>query len=227
MKILVVDDEPQIRRALQVGLSHAGHAVLLAANGAEGLDLAALHVPDVVILDLAMPGLSGFDVCRQLREWAHMPIIVLSVREGTQDKITALDLGADDYMTKPFSIAELQAHIRAVMRRMGDTGRASVPEIVADELIIDQAVRRVMVQGRDVHLTPIEYDLLRELATHPNLVLTHQHLLTKVWGADHVDDLHTLRVHMANLRQKIEPDPTRPQYVSTVPRIGYRFRSDT
>lgn len=226
MKILVVDDEPQIRRALKAGLSHAGHEVLLATNGDDGLDLAALHVPDVVILDLAMPGMSGFEVCRQLREWATMPIIVLSVRDGTEDKIAALDLGADDYMTKPFSVDELLAHIRAVMRRVGETDRPSLPEIVSDDLVINQAERRVSVQGRDVHLTPIEYDLLRELASYPNRVLTHQQLLTKVWGADHIDDLHTLRVHMANLRTKIEPDPTRPKYITTVPRIGYRFRSE-
>ncbi len=227
MKILVVDDEPQIRRALKAGLTHAGHEVLLAATGEEGLDLAAVHVPDVVILDLAMPGLSGFEVCRQLREWARMPILVLSVRETPQDKIAALDLGADDYLTKPFSVDELLARIRALMRRVGEADKASVPEIVAGDLIVDQALRRVTTRGQEVHLTPIEYDLLREMATHPNLVLTHQHLLTKVWGADHIDDLHTLRVHMANLRNKIEPDPTRPRYISTVPRIGYRFCSET
>ena len=226
MKILVIDDEPQIRRALRAGLVHGGHEVVLAATGEEGLDLAALHEPDVVILDMAMPGIDGLEVCRQLREWSRVPIIVLSVREGPQDKIAALDLGADDYLTKPFSIDELQARIRAVRRRLGEAEEPLPAEITAGDMVISLAYRQVKVGGGEIHLTPIEYDLLRELATHPNLVLTHRHLLAKVWGDDHVDDLHTLRVHMANLRTKIEPDPTRPRYISTVPRIGYRFRVD-
>ncbi|MBC7542655.1 MAG: response regulator transcription factor [Candidatus Sericytochromatia bacterium] len=226
MKILVIDDEPQIRRALRAGLSHAGHEVSLAANGEEGLDLAALHEPDVIILDMAMPGMDGLEVCRQVREWSQVPIVVLSVRDGPQDKIAALDMGADDYLTKPFSIDELLARIRAVRRRLGAAETPPPAEIAVGDMLIRIAFRQVTVAGVEIHLTPIEYDMLCELATHPNLVLTHRHLLAKVWGDGHVDDLHTLRVHMANLRTKIEPDPTRPRYISTVPRIGYRFRAD-
>ncbi|MBI3910618.1 MAG: response regulator transcription factor [Armatimonadetes bacterium] len=225
-RALVIDDEPQIRRALRAGLESNGYSVTLAENGEQGLDLAALHSPDVVILDLAMPGLDGFQVCRQLREWSKVPIIVLSVREGEADKIRALDLGADDYLTKPFSIGELLARIRAVLRRMGSTDEPPVPSLSFDGLAIDFVRRKVTLDDREVHLTPTEYDLLRELVLNADRVLTHRQLLTRIWGVEYAEDTHTLRVHIANLRNKIERDPARPRFIHTEPRVGYRFRTD-
>lgn len=226
MNILVVDDEPQIRRALRIGLERNSHAVRVAATGEEALDLVALHPTDFVILDLAMPGLDGIEVCRQLREWSTVPILVLSVREGERDKIAALDAGADDYLTKPFSLDELLAHLRAVLRRTRTDTESDTPMFTAGALQIDFSRRLVMLAGAEVHLTPLEYELLGFMARHSNRVLTHRHLLTKIWGAEYADDTHTLRVHIANLRNKIEPNPTRPQFIHTEPRIGYRFRAD-
>src|SRR5712692_8951127 len=167
MKVLVIDDEPQIRRALRAGLERNGYTVSLAASGEEGLDQAALQPPDLVILDLAMPGMDGFEVCRQLREWSKAPIIVLSVREGEADKIRALDLGADDYLTKPFSLGELLARLRALRRRTGSSEEPETPTISAGSLEIDFARRRVTRDGQEIHLTPTEYDLLRQLALNP------------------------------------------------------------
>jgi two-component system KDP operon response regulator KdpE len=225
MRVLVVDDEPQIRRALRVGLERAGHSVLQAENGEQALDLAAAHPPEVVILDLAMPGIDGVEVCRQLRGWSRVPILVLSVRETEEDKIAALDAGADDYLTKPFATGELLARIRAVTRRSG-AEEPDAPAFTAGPLTVDFARRRVTVSGEEVHLTPIEFDLLKQMAAHPDRVLTHRQLLTRVWGPEYADDTHTLRVHIANLRNKIEPEPARPRFVTTEPRIGYRFRAE-
>jgi two-component system KDP operon response regulator KdpE len=226
MRALLIDDDPQIRRALRAGLERNDYTVTLAASGEEGLDLAAEQLPDVVILDLAMPGMDGLEVCRQLREWSSVPIIVLSVREGEKDKIAALDLGADDYLTKPFSLDELLARLRAVLRRAGSGEEPEAPSFSSGDLQIDFARRRVTLADDEVHLTPIEYELLRYMALHPDRVLTHRQLLTKVWGAAYAEDTHTLRVHIANLRHKIEPDPARPRLLHTEPRIGYRFRTD-
>lgn len=226
MRVLVIDDEPQIRRALRLGLERGGHKVSLAASGEEGLDAAALHPPDLVLLDLAMPGLDGFEVCRQLREWTKVPIIVLSVRAGANDKIQALDLGADDYLTKPFNFDELLARVRAVMRRVGHDPEEEPPTFSAGDLQIDFARRKVMVGWQEIHLTPTEYSLLRYMALNAERVLTHRQLLTCVWGPEYVDDTHTLQVHLANLRTKIETDPSRPRYIQTEPRIGYRFRTE-
>ncbi len=225
MKVLVVDDEPQIRRALRVGLERQGHVVVEAADGPSALDSAAEHSPDLIVLDLALPGLGGLDVCREVRSWSSVPIIILSVRDSDRDKITALDLGADDYLTKPFSLDELLARMRAVARR-ADAGRASEPAtLVFDELRLDFAHRQVTRGDEELHLTPIEFDLLRELALHADRVLTHRQLLTRVWGEEYAEDTHTLRVHISNLRNKIEPDPARPRHLCTEPRVGYRFRS--
>lgn len=225
MKVLVIDDEPQIRRALRAGLEHNNNQVFLAASGEEGLDIAALHTPDLIILDLALPGISGFDVCKELRSWTTTPIIVLSVRESEEDKIRALDMGADDYLTKPFGLRELLARMRAVLRRtQADVDDEAV--FVCSELSIDFAHRLVTVSGQEVHLTPKEYDLLCYMVHNPNRVLTHRQLLTKIWGPEYADDAHTLRVHIANLRNKVEAQPERPRFIHTETRVGYRFRTD-
>lgn len=224
MNVLVIDDEPQIRRALRAGLERNGYEVTLAATGEEGLDAASLQQQDIVILDLALPGMDGLQTCQQLREWSKVPIIVLSVREGERDKIAALDYGADDYLTKPFSIDELLARIRAVLRRIGNEAEPNPAAVTTGDLRVDFARRRVTVGNAEIHLTPIEYELLKYMALHPDRVLTHRQLLTTIWGNEYAEDTHTLRVHIANLRNKIEADPARPRYLHTEPRIGYRFR---
>jgi two-component system KDP operon response regulator KdpE len=226
VKVLVIDDEPQIRRALRVFLEHNDHEVHLAATGEEGLNRAATTAPDLVILDLAMPDMSGFEVCKQLRTWTRVPIIILSVRDQEEEKIKALDLGADDYLTKPFGMGELLARMRAVQRRLGSE-EPDESEFTCDELNIDFAHRIVRLAGTEIHLTPKEYDLLRYMCMNMNRVLTHRQLLSKVWGPEYADDTHTLRVHIANLRNKIERNPDRPKFIHTEPRIGYRFRVES
>lgn len=225
-KVLVIDDEPQIRRAVRAGLERGDYEVIMAASGEEGLDLAALHNPDLVILDLAMPGTDGYEVCRQLRSWSKAPIIVLSVREGEDDKIQAFDLGADDYLTKPFGVRELLARMRAVLRRSSAADEPDEPTFSCENLSIDFAHRIVALDGKEIHLTPKEYDLLRYMALNANRVLTHRQLLTKVWGPEYADDSHTLRVHIANLRNKVESTPERPRFIHTETRVGYRFRTE-
>lgn len=226
MKVLVIDDEPQIRRALRAGLEHNGYEVLLAANGEEGLDLAALKIPDLLILDLALPGTDGFSVLQQLREWSKIPVIVLTVREGEEEKIKALDLGADDYLIKPFGLGELLARMRAVLRRANSEEKEAESTFEYQGLFVDMAKRLVSIDEVEVHLTPKEYDLLKYMILQPNRVLTHRQLLTKVWGPEYSEDHHTLRVHIANLRNKIESHPERPRLIHTEMRIGYRFRVD-
>jgi two-component system KDP operon response regulator KdpE len=225
VKVLVVDDEPQIRRAVKAGLERGEYSVRVAASGEEGLDLAAMEPPDVVILDLAMPGIDGFEVCRQLREWYKSPIIVLSVRDSEEDKIKALDLGADDYLTKPFGVGELMARIRAVLRRSKNEQGEGEAVFTCDALTIDFPRRIVSLSGKEVHLTPKEYDLLGYMANNADRVLTHRQLLTKVWGPEFSEDHHTLRVHIANLRNKIEAQPERPRFIHTETRVGYRFQT--
>ncbi len=226
MKVLVIDDEPQIRRALRAGLEHNGYEVMLAANGEEGLDTAALKVPDLLILDLALPGTDGFTVLKQLREWSKVPVIVLTVREGEEEKIKALDLGADDYLIKPFGLGELLARMRAVLRRANSEEKEAESTFSYQGLYVDMAKRLVSIDDIEVHLTPKEYDLLKYMILQPNRVLTHRQLLTKVWGPEYSEDHHTLRVHIANLRNKIETHPERPRLIHTEMRIGYRFRVD-
>jgi two-component system, OmpR family, KDP operon response regulator KdpE len=226
VKILVIDDEPQIRRALSAGLERTGYKVVAAAGGEEGLNLASEHPPDLVILDLAMPGTDGFTVCAELRKWSKMPIIVLSVRDSEEDKIKALDLGADDYLVKPFGIGELLARMRAVLRRISTSEDLDQPSFQTGGLEVDYVHRKVLMNQSEVHLTPKEYELLSCMIQYRNRVLTHRQLLSKVWGVEYADDTHTLRVHVANLRNKIESDPARPQYIRTETRIGYRFRCD-
>jgi two-component system, OmpR family, KDP operon response regulator KdpE len=222
LTVLVVDDEPNIRRALRVWLEQHDYEVILAATGEEALDLAATRSPDVVILDLVLPDISGLEVCRGLREWSQAPIIVLSAKGEERDKIEALDHGADDYLTKPFGMGELLARIRAVLRRV-DVGSSS-PVLRGGDLQLDQVKRLVTISDREVHLTPTEYEMLRFLMANAGKVLTHRTLLRTIWGPSHEDASETLRVFIAQLRRKIEPEAHRPMYIRTEPGIGYRFR---
>lgn len=222
-RVLVVDDEPQILRALNAGLRANGYDAVLAADGDEALTVAATNPPDVIVLDLGMPGIDGIEVIRQLRAWSDVPVIVLSVHAEERDKVQALDAGADDYLTKPFGMDELLARIRAALRRV-NLDASGDPVLDFGSLRIDLAARIVTVDGAEVHLTPTEYELLRELATNAGKVMTHQMLLTRVWGPASEDATNYLRVYINQLRRKIEPNPARPRYILTDPGIGYRFR---
>ena len=229
-RILVVDDEVQIRRLLQTGLGGYGYQVETAADGVEAVEKSLSWRPDVIVLDLGLPRLSGLDVCRSVRSWSSVPIIVLSVRETERDKITALDLGADDYLTKPFSLGELLARIRVALRHAagvaGGTGAAE-PVLVFGELRIDLVRRQVYLGDQEVHLTPTEYDLLKLLATHAGRVLTHTQILREVWGTAYERDTQTLRVFIGQLRRKLNDDPTKPHFILTEPGVGYRFRESS
>lgn len=224
-RILIVDDEAEIRRALEIGLRTRGYDVQSAANGEVAIESAAVLQPDLVILDIALPDISGLEVCRRLRQWSSVPIIILSVRSHEKDKIAALDSGADDYVTKPFSMGELLARMRATFRRVQGDVRAEPASFDSGGLHIDFVQRRVTVQGEEVKLTPKEYDLLNYFVTHVDRIATHRQLLSAVWGEEFCDDKPLLRVHIANLRQKIEPLPARPTYILNEPGVGYRFRS--
>jgi two-component system, OmpR family, KDP operon response regulator KdpE len=222
-RILVVDDEVQIRRLLQTGLSGYGYTVELAADGLEAVEKARAWRPDVIVLDLGLPKLSGIEVCQSIRSWSSTPIIVLSVRDSDHDKISALDLGADDYLTKPFSLGELLARVRVALRHTA-TGTPAEPVLQFEDLRIDLPLRQVFVADQEVHLTPTEYDLLKLLATHAGKVLTHTYLLREIWGAAYERDTQTLRVFIGQLRRKLGDDPTRPRFILTEPGVGYRFR---
>ena len=223
-KILVIDDEAQIRRALRSILSTRGYDVFFAADGAEGLDLAIERNPDLVVLDLAMPRMGGLEVCRELRTWYSAPILVLSVKGSDADKIAALDMGADDYVTKPFSAGELLARVRALLRRASDQAAAR-PVIGAGDLEIDIAQRRVKRAGQEIELTRIEFDILAHLAQNADCVVTSKMIIGKVWGPEYgeVEDTQTLRVHISHLRKKIESHPSVPRYILTEPGVGFRF----
>jgi two-component system, OmpR family, KDP operon response regulator KdpE len=220
-RVLVCDDEPQILRALRVLLRDGGYDVDAAASAEEALDHAAVRPPDAAIIDLVLPDGSGIDVCRQLREWSEMPIIVLSAIGEEDQKVLALEAGADDYLTKPFSPRELIARLRAVLRRAG--AREDEPAIVVDGLEVDLAARVVRRDGAEIHLTPIEHDLLRTLVRNRSRLMTHRALLTEVWGPQYADATDVLRTHIANLRRKLEPDGGAPRYIRTDPGVGYRF----
>lgn len=224
-RVLVVDDEPQIRRALSTGLRANGFVVDVASDGEAALDSIALNSPDIVILDLGLPGIDGVDVIHQVREWSAVPIIVLSARDNERAKVVALDTGADDYLTKPFGMDELLARIRACLRHAAGQP-VQEARLEFGDLRIDLAARVVTLKGQEVHLTPTEFDLLRELATNAGRVLTHQMLLSRVWGPASVDSTNYLRVYINQLRQKIEPGSGRPRYIVTEPGIGYRFRAN-
>jgi two-component system KDP operon response regulator KdpE len=220
-RVLVVDDEAPIRRYLKAALSAQGLTVFEAGSGGEAINAVLSHRPDIIILDLGLPDIDGIEVTRRLREWSQTPIIILSVREAEQDKIAALDAGADDYLTKPFGTGELLARMRVALRKQPSA--ASEPVFQSGGLTVDFSRRLVTANGGEVQLTPTEYDLLKVLVTHAGKVITHRQLLRQVWG-DGYDDMHILRVNISNLRGKIEPDPSRPTYIHTEPGVGYRLK---
>jgi two-component system KDP operon response regulator KdpE len=220
-RVLVVDDEPQIVRGLRVVLRNAGFEVDSAGTKEEALDALSHRPPDAVLLDLVLPDGSGVDVCRAVREWSHVPIVVVSAVGDEREKVRALDAGADDYVTKPFGSQELAARLRAVLRRVSDTGNA--PAIEVGDLVIDLADRRVRRGEDNIHLTPIEFDVLRVLALNRGRLVTHRQLLQEVWGPSYSDETHYLRVHVAHIRRKLELDPSRPRYLITEPGVGYRL----
>jgi len=222
--ILVIDDESAMRRFLRVSLESHGYRWVEADSGREGLAQAAQRNPDLVLLDLGLPDQDGLEVTSRLREWAKMPIIVISARGQEEDKVRALDAGADDYLTKPFGVNELLARIRVALRHAYGAAGPSAPSIEVGGLKLDLERREVFVDGREIHLTPIEYKLLTLLAKHAGKVLTHRQILKEVWGPNQSDHVHYVRVHMAELRKKIEQNPARPTWLVTEPGVGYRFR---
>jgi two-component system KDP operon response regulator KdpE len=227
-RVLVVDDEPQIRRALRVVLRANGYAVTEVCSGEAALDAAATEPFDLMILDLMLPDVEGVEVCHRLREWSRLPVIVLSAHDEEDIKVRALDEGADDYVSKPFSAPELLARMRSAVRRSSFESAPAEPLVRAadGEVEIDLARRVVMRGGEEVHLTPTEYDLVRFMASQAGRVITHGHLLRTVFGDGYADANAVLRVHIASLRKKIEPDPGRPRIILTEPGIGYRLRVD-
>lgn len=225
--VVVIEDEPQIRRFLRAALVSQGYRFYEAATGREGLAEAATRQPDVIILDLGLPDLDGLEIIRRVREWTAVPIIVLSARDQEGDKIKALDLGADDYVSKPFGVGELLARMRAALRHAAIASQQrSEPVFTLGALQVDLMRRRVSVGGTEVHLTPIEYKLLTTLVRHAGNVVTHRQLLKEVWGPTYEDQAHYLRVFMLQLRRKLEADPARPRYLRTEPGVGYRLDAD-
>jgi two-component system KDP operon response regulator KdpE len=222
--ILVVDDEAPMRRFLRVSLVNEGYRVTEAESGEDGLAQAAARNPDVILLDLGLPDLDGLHVTERLREWAKIPIIVVSARGQEEDKIKALDAGADDYLTKPFGVGELLARIRVALRHASAPEPGS-PLFSLGELEVDLVRRHVALRGREVHLTPLEYKLLTTLIKNVDRVLTHRQLLREVWGPGYENQTQYLRVYMAQLRHKLETDPGHPEYLATEPGVGYRLRS--
>jgi two-component system KDP operon response regulator KdpE len=222
-QVLVVDDEPQIRRALRVALRANGYGVLEAASGGEALDKFAEHPPDLVILDLVLPDMDGVEVCRRLREWTGVPVIVLSAHGEDEAKVRALDEGADDYVTKPFSMPELLARMRVALRR--SHAPDGEPVLHAGDVDIDLARRLVLKAEQEVHLTPTEYALLRALAQHAGRVMTHGQLMRAAFGPAYDDAVGVLRFHIVSLRRKLEADPSQPSLILTEPGVGYRLRA--
>jgi len=222
--IIVIEDEPDIRRFLRAALLSNGYRLVEATTGQEGLQAAETRQPDLIILDLGLPDLDGLEVIRRLRAWTAVPIIVLSAKGQEPVKVAALDAGADDYVAKPFGVSELLARMRVSLRHADRSAQGGATPILATgDLQVDFAQRRVRVKGKDVHLTPIEYRLLTTLAKHAGKVLTRHQLLTEVWGRAYADQAHYLHVHMAQLRRKLESNPTRPRYLLTEPGVGYRL----
>jgi two-component system, OmpR family, KDP operon response regulator KdpE len=223
--LLLIDDEPQIRRVLQTTLCEAGYVVILAKNGQEGIDTVVREHPDLVLLDINLPDMSGFDACRLIRVSFAGPILMVTVRTSVRDKIDALDAGADDYIVKPFAMAELLARVRAALRR--SSAEQPLPKIETSELTIDFEMRIVNVRGNSVHLTPKEFDVLRLLVTQPGRPVTHRKMLQIVWGPEYGEETEPVRVVIKQLRYKIEKDPAHPRYILTEPWIGYKFQLPT
>jgi two-component system, OmpR family, KDP operon response regulator KdpE len=224
--LLVIEDEQQIRRAVRNALHDITDHVVEVATGREGIDQAAAAMPDLIVLDLGLPDMAGAEVCREVRRWGTMPIVVLSARHGEDEKVNLLNLGADDYITKPFSTQEFSARVRAQLRRFQSLSAPShAAAITVDGLTVDLVRRRVSRGSGAIHLTPIEWDILRTLATASGRTLTHQQIFDAVWGRAFGNPQQYLRVHITNLRRKIERDPSRPQLIITEPGVGYRFES--
>jgi two-component system KDP operon response regulator KdpE len=223
-RILIVDDEAAILRLLHTSLDTGEFVLHQAENGHSALAAAVGTKPDIILLDLGLPDMDGVELIRRIREWSQVPIIVLSVREREDDKVKALNAGADDYLTKPFGVAELLARIKVALRR----SLQEVPEPLfeLDELHVDLTHRQVVIHGKEVQLTPTEYELLRMLVTHAGKVLTHDQIIKQIWGVGHSDQYNILRVNIRNLRQKIEKDASRPRYIVTEPGVGYRLKSN-
>jgi two-component system KDP operon response regulator KdpE len=225
--VVLIEDEPQIRRFLRATLTGQGYRLFEAPTGAAGLVEVGSRQPDVVIVDLGLPDMDGLEVIRRLREWTAIPIIVLSARGQERDKVMALDVGADDYVSKPFGAGELLARIRVALRHaVGATREGDETPFKVGELHVDLVRRQVFVGGKEVHFTPIEYKLLTTLVRHAGRVVTHQQLLREVWGPAHTDQAHYVRVYMAHLRHKLEAEPARPRYLLTEPGVGYRLAAD-
>ncbi len=225
--LLLVEDDPQIRRFLRASLRAHGYALLEAREAREGLAMAAGNPIELVLLDLGLPDMDGLEVVRRLREWSTVPVIVISARGQEADKVAALDLGADDYVTKPFSVPELLARVRVALRHAArDAGAVAESSFRVRELEIDAEAHTVRLAGAEIHLTPTEFKILVLLARHPGRVLTHRQLIAAVWGQAHVENTHYLRVHMHALRHKLEAEPARPQYLLTEPGVGYRLRAE-
>jgi len=222
-RVLVLDDEAQIRRVLRTSLVASGFVVREARRGEEALEMIREEMPDLLIIDINLPGMSGFEVCREIRESCDVPIIMLSVRNNERDKVRALDSGADDYVVKPFGIQELIARIRANLRRHAPSADELPLTFESQELTIDFAQRTVVARGHQTRLTPKEFELLHYLVSHPNKALPHRELLQAVWGPDYGDQVEYLRVFINQLRKKIEPQPSKPRYLLTEPWVGYRF----
>jgi two-component system KDP operon response regulator KdpE len=222
-RVLIVDDEPQIRRVMRTALAANQYEPYEARTGEEALEVLREFNPDVVLLDMNMPGMGGMAACRAIRAASDVAIIVLSVRDSERDKITALDAGADDYITKPFSVNELMARIRANVRRLPGPNDAPEAAFISDELTVDPATRQVIARGKPVRLTPKEFDLLLYLSSHANKPIAHRKLLQTLWGPEYGDEVEYLRVFVSQLRKKIEADPAHPRYIVTEPWVGYRF----
>ena len=222
--ILLIEDEPQMRRFLKVTLQSHGYILIETSTGQEGLTQATTRNPDVILLDLGLPDLDGLEVLGRLREWSHTPVIILSAREQEQDKIRALDAGANDYLTKPFSAGELMARIRVALRNLGLQAGLSEPVFVLDTLRVDLAKRRVFLKESEIHLTPIEYKLLAYLVKNAGKVIMHKQLMEEVWGPAYANQTHYVRIYMGMLRHKLEEDPSRPRFFINEPGVGYRLR---
>lgn len=224
--ILVVDDEQEIVRALKRGLTAHGYTVVAASSGEQAIEAVSQYRPDLLLLDLLLPDIGGLEVCRQVRADSNIPIIVLSVKDTERDKVEALDLGADDYVAKPFGMNEVLARVRVALRRIAQPPHGTAPRYQAGALAVDFAQRRVWLESREIALTPTEYDLLKVFITHRGKILTRQQLLKEVWGANAHARTHSLHVYVAQLRQKIEPVPEHPRFILTIPAVGYRFTDE-